>query len=161
MSTPGTDSLPVHSPFGDRDADAPRILVADDDAVVVHTIVNALKRAGYAVTAVSDGLKAWEALTAQHYDLFLTDDQMPGLNGHELVRRARQHKLRFPIIVVSGRFDFYLEPENEEWDVAGFLRKPFSLPELMEAVVSALQRQPAVAPRRHADRAETAKPSAA
>jgi DNA-binding response OmpR family regulator len=157
MSGPKSESQPAQLHLENAAVGAPRILVADDDAVIVGTISNALKRAGYAVTAVSDGSEAWKALEGQSFDLFLTDEQMPGLTGHELILKARQHQFNFPIIVMSAQPDFFLDPKNKNLRVAQLLRKPFGLREMADAVTRVLRSTLGAAARLNSAGAQTGK----
>lgn len=82
---------------------ARRILVADDSITVRETERKLLQAAGYEVDVAVDGMEAWNALRAGHYDLLLTDVDMPRLDGIELTRLVRaDHRLhRLPVMVVS------------------------------------------------------------
>ena len=66
-----------------------RILVAEDDPSTLKLMCAVLKRAGFDVIAVHNGLEALDALDAQHADLLLTDVMMPGLDGFGLVQQLR------------------------------------------------------------------------
>lgn len=81
------------------------ILVVDDSPTVRETQRRILVEQGYSVNQVGSGLEAWEALGEQPYDLVITDVDMPGMTGVELVRKIRNHS-RFqslPVIMVSYR----------------------------------------------------------
>ena len=81
------------------------ILVVDDSPTVRETQRRILVEQGYSVNQVGSGLEAWEALGEQPYDLVITDVDMPGMTGVELVRKIRGHS-RFqslPVIMVSYR----------------------------------------------------------
>lgn len=145
MNGPKTKNQPGKPPLGDAVGGAPRILVADDDPLIIQTVSSLLKRAGYKVTTASDGLEAWEALNDQSFDLIVTDEEMPGLTGHELILRARQHALRFPIVVMSAQLDFFLDPKSKNLHVARLLQKPFDLSGLTDAVAHALHCAPETA----------------
>jgi len=116
----------------------PRILCADDEPSICLCVVQVLSRAGYIVVVVSDGQKAWETLERGDFDLLLTDHNMPGLTGCELVARARQHGMKLPVIVMSAQPQSLLTPATESLQIATFLQKPFSVGELTDAVKGAL-----------------------
>ncbi len=70
--------------------DVARILVADDDAIVRHLLVNGLRALGYEAHAVADGEQALAEAVRRRPDLAVLDVSMPGLDGLELTRRMRR-----------------------------------------------------------------------
>lgn len=83
----------------------PCILVVDDSPTVRATETRLLEQYQYEVHPVANGVEAWEALLHHTYQLVITDVDMPGTNGLELVRQMRNHP-RFqslPVIMVSYR----------------------------------------------------------
>lgn len=114
-------------------------MLADDEPVILSTITRALANAGYIVTAVEDGQKAWEALERESFDLLVTDQQMPNLTGLELAKMMRQHGRQIPIVVMSAVLESFSAQDSESLRITRFLRKPFSLHDMTEAVAQALQ----------------------
>lgn len=88
-------------PVGNRPL---RVLCAEDHPDVRTVISKSLTDAGFHVVAVSDGLAAWQHLSAAigDTDILVTDHQMPGISGLELVRRARAAGFAGRIIVQTG-----------------------------------------------------------
>ncbi|MCH2132745.1 MAG: hybrid sensor histidine kinase/response regulator [Phycisphaerales bacterium] len=85
----------------------PRILVVDDSITVREAQRAILTRHGYDVDLAVDGAEGWERLQRGEYDLLITDVDMPGMNGIELVQTLRRQK-RFddlPVAVVSYKDD--------------------------------------------------------
>jgi len=83
----------------------PCILVVDDSPTVRATESRLLEQHQYQVHQAANGVEAWEALLHHTYQLVITDVDMPGMNGLELVRQIRNHP-RFqtlPVIMVSYR----------------------------------------------------------
>jgi CheY-like chemotaxis protein len=117
-----------------------RILLVEDHAVVRELYATILSGAGYDVTLAADGLEAWERLSAQPYDLLVTDHAMPNLTGVELLRRVREEKKDLPAIMVSGDMPTH-EPDLPSLvEPGGLLAKPFTPVALLKAVSSALER---------------------
>lgn len=79
-----------------------RILAVDDEPHVLDLCREVLSRDGYAVETAVDTEAALGALRARDYDLVLTDLRMPGRDGLELIREARQLIPRMPIVVLTG-----------------------------------------------------------
>ena len=133
MNLYATDSLGPPVPIR-----TPRILVADDDEGIRDLISAVLAPAGFNVHAVSDGQQAWEALLHEHYDLLVTDNEMPRLAGMALIKRIREAGMSLPVIIVSGALSAESVPDSLLRQIAAVLRKPFVLPELLGTVRQAL-----------------------
>ena len=107
-----------------------RVLVVDDDAQMTKAVTNALRARGYAVLTASSGETALEVITEEELDLVLLDLGLPGIEGHEVIRRLRAWS-ELPVIVVSVR-------DGQEEKVAAldagaddFVTKPFGIKELL------------------------------
>jgi PAS domain S-box-containing protein len=92
--------------------------VDDDRAARQHT-VNALTGFGYEVEGVKDGAAGWAALQASHYDLIITDNRMPKMNGIEMIAKLRAASMTLPVIMATG-----LLPTHE------FVRRPWLKPDV-------------------------------
>ena len=94
-----TAPLPKASPGGGR-----RVLLLDDDTMVLGILGRILGRAGYAVEAHADPASALVALEAdpQGFDLLMTDRAMPGLSGPEVAQRARALNPGLPVMLLTG-----------------------------------------------------------
>lgn len=84
----------------------PRILVAEDSGFFRSQMVKFFEAAGYDVTACEDGQIAWNTLSkgTTHFDMVVTDIEMPNMNGYELTEhiRADQRFLTLPVIAVTS-----------------------------------------------------------
>ena len=94
---------PVTAPDGGP-GQGRRVLFADDDQLVRHAWSALLERQGWQVTRARDGEEAWTlfAQAGQAFDLVLTDQSMPRLDGVGLARRIRGSDAPPPIILISG-----------------------------------------------------------
>ena len=79
-----------------------KILLADDDAALRRVIQFKLKQKGYDVTAVEDGRAALSSLKASRYDLLLSDMKMPGMNGIELLEKAKGVQPDLEVILITA-----------------------------------------------------------
>ena len=70
-----------------------RILIADDEKGIRLTLGDDLSDAGHSVKAVDNGEAAWEELQRKPYDMLVSDIVMPGIDGLELLKRAKE---KFP-----------------------------------------------------------------
>jgi DNA-binding NtrC family response regulator len=113
---------------------ARRILVADDDEFIRQLVSTALADDGFAVSSAADGEEAWEALHREHYDLLVTDNEMPRLAGINLIERIRKAGMSLPVIIASGTFPVERVRGNPQLQIAGALTKPFGIPQLLDSV---------------------------
>jgi CheY-like chemotaxis protein len=112
----------------------PTVLCADDDPLVRRGIERLLTSAGYSVTLAPDGLQAWNALRTGHFDLLITDGQMPRLSGPQLVRRIRRARLHLPILGISAALDLAAALNTRTRRDCAFIAKPFTPAEFLETI---------------------------
>jgi len=108
-----------------------RILVAEDNKLILETIFQSLKREGYEIIKASDGKECLQILEDTEVDLLITDLYMPFVNGNEVITIIRdERKKNIPILVLSaaGAEDNVLKAFDLGAD--DFMVKPFSLVEL-------------------------------
>lgn len=108
-----------------------RILVAEDNKLILETICHSLTREGYQIIKANDGKECLKILEDTTIDLLITDLYMPGINGHEVIAIIRdERKINIPIMVLSaaGAEDIVLKAFDLGAD--DFMVKPFSLVEL-------------------------------
>jgi PAS domain S-box-containing protein len=122
-----------------------RILAVDDDAIVLLNTVTMLEEMGHTVTERHSGAEALLVLREQQFDLLLSDYAMPGMNGGELVHRARELQPHIRSAIVSGYADL---PEGTALDVPR-LAKPFCQEDLLQLIVRLQGQADAPAATRH------------
>jgi DNA-binding response OmpR family regulator len=115
-----------------------RVLVVDDDAEIADTMAEVLGYEGYSVDVARDGVQAMERIPAFDPDVILLDLMMPRMNGFEVLERMREQQKTTPVVVVSANQGY----EARDLKVAGKVRKPFNLDQLLDAVSAALQQAP-------------------
>ncbi len=119
-----------------------RVLVAEDHPINRAVIDRQLDLLGYEHVVVEDGLRAWDALTTDHFDVLITDCHMPVLDGYALTYRIREVEAgtqrHLPIIALSASA---LPEQVEKCRSAGmddFLAKPVQLDALRAKVEAVL-----------------------
>jgi DNA-binding response OmpR family regulator len=108
-----------------------RILVAEDNKLILETISHKLLRDGFEVIKVNDGKECLDYVKSNEIDLLITDLFMPYVNGHEVVSTIRnEYQRNLPILVLSaaGAEDTVLKAF--ELGADDYMVKPFSLSEL-------------------------------
>jgi signal transduction histidine kinase/CheY-like chemotaxis protein len=135
--TAEAEGIPPSEP--PRSAERPAtIVVAEDEELVRAVTARVLDRAGYTVIEASDGEEALQLVCRYRpaIDLLITDVVMAGLGGLELARRIASERPGFPVLLMSG---YHREEIPADEPAVGFLQKPFSPSELLEAVSSMLR----------------------
>jgi len=113
---------------------APRMLVVDDDVVILRTIKRYLK--DWDVTCVETGIEAVVEAARVRPDVILLDFNLPDGNGLEVMRTIRASGLRAPVLLMSGAFDSGAGAESLAYEADDYIAKPF----LREALVRKLER---------------------
>ena len=116
----------------------PRILVVDDEASIRDLLSKTLALADYDVDVAPDGRSALEQLRLYPYDLLIADLKMPGMDGLTVIREAKRLKTDLPVIIITGYSTEASAIEAVNLGVAGYLTKPFRVPQVLAAAGKAL-----------------------
>lgn len=114
------------------------ICVVDDEPPIMQLCVKVLEIHGHVVDGYTRGEDLLTRLAARPADLLVVDYKMPGLNGVELVRRARVLRPGIRVVMITGHGTQEVVSEAQAAGVDGVLLKPFTPNELAGAVASAL-----------------------
>jgi DNA-binding response OmpR family regulator len=117
-----------------------RVLVVEDDPRIAEALQTLLARSGYDALVAASGPAGWQALVAERPDALLLDLSLPGLDGAELLLRAREAGEELPVIAVTAdsapeRIVRLLELGADDYVV-----KPYRGPELIARLRAALRR---------------------
>ncbi len=107
-----------------------KILVIDDDASVRTLVGKYLARLGYACDTAVDAETALQMTGAECYDLIISDIQMPGMSGMQLLSEIKDRGYPASVIIMTGYADNYSHSEIIERGAADYLSKPFQKDEL-------------------------------
>ncbi|RDJ00374.1 response regulator [Dyella solisilvae] len=125
-----------------------RVLLVEDDVIVAAVIRGLLERAGQEVRYVGNGLAALAELAQARCDVILLDLDLPGIDGFQIARLIRQREepgQRMPIIAITARSGGDEETRAREAGMDGFLRKPLTGEQLMDAINEQLAASPSFA----------------
>lgn len=115
-----------------------RILVVDDEASIRELLSKTLALAEYEVDTAADATSALDRVRSRAYDLMIADLKMPGMDGLTLIRQAKRLQQELPIIIITGYSTESSAIEAVNLGVAGYLTKPFRVPQVLAAAAKAL-----------------------
>lgn len=116
------------------------ILIVEDEAVLGRVLSDALRDAGYNVTLATDGVEGLKAFDAHRPDLVVADIMMPRMDGMAMVEKMRQRDNSVEVLFLSARSGAEDVVEGFRRGGNDYLRKPFSLEELMARIEALLAR---------------------
>lgn len=126
-----------------------QIMVVDDEETICVALSAWLTKEGYSVETASSGQEALERLEKKHYDLYLVDFKMPGMDGLQLVAEIKRRQPDAAIIMITAHGSIQSAVEAMKRGAIDYLCKPFDPEELsllMERVAAAKTLQQAEVP---------------
>ena len=123
-----------------------RILIADDEAALLKTMAFTLKRKGYETVTFENGRNAYNAIIetfkrGELFDLIITDIQMPGLSGLELIKKTREEGINTPILGITGFGNKQMVIDLMQAGCSDYLDKPFSMNEYIDRISAILEQK--------------------
>lgn len=125
-----------------------KILIAEDDQELRALFAHVLRKNDYAVTGVTNGAEALEALERDYFDLIISDIMMPVMDGYTLVRRLREEGIRTPVLMITAKDAFddmrlgFLSGTDD------YMVKPINVNEMVLRVTALLRRAQMINERR-------------
>ena len=116
-----------------------KILVVDDDKLILGTLRRLLRKEGFEVETAQSGLEALEKIKNSDFNLIITDIRMPNMDGIETIKEARKYLLEsnrepIPELIITGFANDHNRQEADKLKVASYLAKPFDLQELLQNI---------------------------
>ncbi|MBN2573373.1 MAG: response regulator [Deltaproteobacteria bacterium] len=116
------------------------ILVLDDEAIVGKRIRPALGKLGHEVDVVASGSEAIQRIEGRVYDIVVSDIRMEGVDGMEVLRRARARSARTLVIMITGFATVDAAREALTLGAFDFIAKPFKLDDLRATIARAARK---------------------
>ena len=109
-----------------------KILVIDDEELVIRSLSKLLEKNGYTVFLAKNGQDALVMVEEETFDLLIADIRMPGMNGVETVLSIneilkKQNIKKVPVIFITGYADEKIEKMVEEFTPVAYIYKPFDI----------------------------------
>ncbi len=118
-----------------------RILVVDDEEIVIRSCVRILANQGYEVDSAGGGAEALRQLEQSHYDIMILDVMMPKMDGLEVLQRVKEMHPDIDVIMVTGLSQIETAVRAMKLGAFDYLSKPFDPDELQLVVSRALERR--------------------
>jgi len=115
------------------------ILVVDDEAGMRAAVQEALQRKGYSVDVAEDGREAIRKIGASEYRMVISDMQMPGLGGMDVLKEVKKTTPHVPVLLITAFGTIEKAVEAVKEGAVDFILKPFTLDSLEETVEKALK----------------------
>lgn len=116
-----------------------RLLYVDDSPELCETYQNFFRDIFKEVDCAQDGYEGWKLFQQNHYDLVITDINMPRMNGFSLIRKIHEVEPEQPLIVVSAYSEIAYLSKINECHVDYFLVKPVDTKDLIAKVYESLK----------------------
>jgi DNA-binding response OmpR family regulator len=115
------------------------VLLLEDEYMLRVSITEFLEEMGCEIVGFSNGEKAFDAIYETHFDLYLLDVNVPGMNGFELLRTLRKEGNKTPTIFLTSMVNVSDLQEGYKSGCCDYVRKPFDLTELQIRIMHALK----------------------
>ncbi len=118
-----------------------KILVVEDEQSLLKIIAKRLKESGYAVDTADNGEDALLFVQTSQYDIIVLDILLPKINGLEVLKGIRKHKISTPVLLLTALDSIDDKVQGLDSGADDYLAKPFSFEELLARIRVLLRRQ--------------------
>jgi len=118
-----------------------KIIVVDDEEIVLSLCKDALEDAGYVIELASGSTEALNKIEKEYFDFMLTDIRMPDMDGIELARKAHEKNSSLGIIFMTGYANLNTAKDAIKEGAYDYVMKPFELTEIRQAVKNAIKKR--------------------
>ena len=118
-----------------------RILIVDDEEIVIRSCLRILADDGYEVDTSNDGLDALGKIHEKNYDVLILDIKMPKMDGMELLQRVKEAKPDIDVIMITGLHEIETAVQAMKMGAFDYLPKPFEPEEFQMVVERAFERR--------------------
>lgn len=111
------------------------VLIVDDEKLLVRTLSNALKEAGYKIAVAGSAEQADKHVFGDPpFDLILLDNRLPNQSGMDVVKRVRDRSVKSKVILMTAYETPEVKAEAKRLKVELYMRKPFDLTVLLDEI---------------------------
>ena len=117
-----------------------RLLLVEDEKRMAEALCEILRLEKYEVDHYDNGVDGLSAIETDIYDIIILDVMLPGLNGFEIVRRARSKGLKTPILMLTAKAELDDKVTGLDCGADDYLTKPFDTKELVARIAVQLRK---------------------
>lgn len=118
----------------------PDVLIVDDDDEFRDLLLQRLTRTGFPTEAASNGAQALQLIQRQHFDVVVSDMNMPGMSGLELLEKLKTLDVDSEVMLLTGKGTIESAVQAMQLGAFNYLQKPFGMPELEAQIKKAAER---------------------
>lgn len=117
-----------------------KILVIEDEKVLLHNLVQMLELEGFDATGLSDGASGIASATEDPPNLILCDVAMAGMDGFEVITQLRQNErtAQIPVVFLTAKAERDVMRQGLELGADAYVTKPFTLDHLLDVIYTHL-----------------------
>ncbi|MBM7560736.1 response regulator transcription factor [Fusibacter tunisiensis] len=119
---------------------AEKILVVDDEPILLKGLRFSLEQEGYDVETAMDGKEAYDKILSNTYDAVILDLMLPSMDGLEICKKVRENKSMVPILMLTAKDDDSSKVLGLEYGADDYITKPFNMLELKARIKAILRR---------------------
>jgi len=116
-----------------------KILAIDDDSIIRTLLSNSLSKAGYEVVTAADGESGLLKAETEKPDIVITDFQMPGISGLDVITELKKVNPGLPVILLTAHGDVALTIKSIQLGAYDFIEKPIQMQEVLEVIRNGLE----------------------
>lgn len=117
-----------------------RLLLVEDDPMILRDVSNILTKNGYLVDVEANGEEAWFKGDIEEYSAVVLDLGLPGMDGLSILRRWRENERNFPVLILTARGNWSERVEGIDAGADDYLAKPFQMEELLARLRAIIRR---------------------
>lgn len=118
-----------------------RILIVDDEDIVVRSCLRILADSGYEIDVARSGAEALKMIDESAYDVLVVDIMMPQIDGLEVLKHAKHARPEAEVIIITGLAQSETAARARELGAFSYLPKPFDPEEIRELIAQALAKR--------------------
>jgi DNA-binding response OmpR family regulator len=117
-----------------------RILIVEDEKLLAETVRRGLRNEGFVVDLAHDGISGMRAAMENHYDVILLDLMLPLMNGYDVLKEIRGHRIWTPVLMLTAKDGEYDQTDAFDLGADDYLTKPFSFMVLVARIRALMRR---------------------